>query len=404
MDNKDLLKKDYTISELAQIICFGKPLHIFILLTVTALLLRIYYLVLTGVRTPDITGNYDSGFFVSGAKLLLSSPGEYLKKFIKMPFYMGYTCAVAGIYAVSAQSNAAVCVVQILFSSVCPFLMWRICENFFNDRRVSLICGLIMAVLPMNYRWDSQVTSDSFGMFSSVLCLFAFSVYYTAEKGNRRREVILLLLSLLGFFLMRTTAGTIIAVILVYMVMQLPSKKRAVIWAGVTAVCAAAVIFILNGDGVHSLGGNLNYFSELFRDGEVIRDIYYYDMKRDLSDLFGIIFYRILFFFCPYDIGVGIKGGRRLSYQLLHYLPIIPLFIFAFVGAVRGIAEKKSIVKFFLWVIILSSLVQAVTEIQYDLRYRDPVLPYFYMLAACEIIEFADSIKKKKDNIARMEE
>lgn len=391
--NKDLLKRDFTIKELAKEICYGKPLTVFIFLTVISLLLRIFYLALTGVRVPSQSSDYDSGFFMSGARLLLTSPGEYLSKFIKMPFYIGYTVVVAAIYAISGESNLLVCIVQVIFSSVCPYMLWKSCENFFGDRRVSLVCSLMMAVLPISFRWDSQITSDSFGMFSSILCIYAFSFYCKAE--NRRRETLLLLLSLLGFFLMRTTAGSVIAVILIYMIMELPMKKRAAIFGTLAAAAVLAVIFFLKGDGVHSLQGNLDYFARLYSSGEIIQRQYYYDMQGNIGDIFGIIFYRLLFYFTSLDIGVGVMGGHRLSFQLLHYLPLFPVFNFAFVGVIRKIAEKDRISIMFIWVIIVSALVQALTEIQFDLRYRDPVLPYFYMLAACEIIRFADTLKKK---------
>lgn len=397
--NKDLLKKDFTLKELADSIFFGKPLNVFIFLTAVSLLLRAYYSILTGVRVPRGNAGNDADFFIPAAELLLTSPVQYLKEFIKMPFYMGYTSALAAIYAISGHSNIAVCVVQIIFSSLCPLLMWKSCENFWGDRRISIICGALTAVLPINYRWDSQLTSDSFGMFSSVLCVFAFSVYCSAEKGKRQRETVWLLLSLLGFFLMRTTAGTIIAVILISMAAELPTKKRVMIFGGSAVVLAAAVIFLMTGDGVHSLEGNIQYFKELYEGGEVVQAHYFYDMKGDASDIFGIIFYRLLYYFCPLDIGVGIIGGHRLSYQLLHYLPLFPVFIFTSLGVVRGMAEKKRIIVIFTWVIVISALVQSVTEIQYDLRYRDPVLPYFYMIAAFEIIHFADSIKKNREII-----
>ena len=327
--------------------------------------------------------------------MLLSSPVQYLKEFIKMPFYIGYTSAIAAIYAASGHSNAAVCVVQIIFSSVCPLLMWKSCENFFGDRKISIICALMTAVLPINFRWDSQITSDSFGMFSSVLCIFAFSVYYSAEKGNRRREASLLLLSLLGFFLMRTNAGTVIAVILIAMIMDLSPKKRAVIFGVLITALVGAVLFLMTGNGAHSLEGNLDYFRKLYENGEVVQAYYFYDLKGNASDALGMIFYRLLYYFCPLDIGVGINGGHRLSYQLLHYLPLFPVFIWAFMGSVRGFAEKNRIAVIICWVIIVSALVQSVTEIQFDLRYRDPILPYFYILSACEMVTFSSGIKRK---------
>lgn len=399
MINSESLKKSYTVKSLAKEICFAKPLKIFILLTVFSMALRVYYTMLTGLRIPNMNNNYDAGFFISGAKLLLSSPAEYFAKFIKMPFYMGYSMTLAAVYAVTGGSNAAVILLQIIFSSVCPFLIWKSCENLFGDRKISLIAALMTAVLPIGFRWVSQLTSDSFGMFSSVLCIFAFSVYNSAEKGNRRRETVWLLLSLLGFFLMRTTAGTVIAVILISMVSELPTKKRVIFFGCSAVVLAGAVIFMMTGDGIHSLEGNIQYFNELYESGEVVQAHYFYDKMGNVTDIFGIIFYRLLYYLCPYDIGVGITGGHRLSYQLLHYLPLVPVFIFAFMGGIRGFAEKNRIMVIFSWVIIFSALVQSVTEIQFDLRYRDPVLPYFYMLAAYEIIKFADSIKKKQENI-----
>lgn len=401
MINSESLKKNYTVKTLAKEICFAKPLKIFILLTGLSLSLRVYYTLLTGLRIPEMNNDYDAGFFISGANLLLSSPAEYFAKFIKMPFYMGYSMTLAAVYAVTGGSNVVVIILQIIFSSVCPFIIWKSCENFWGDRRVSIICALMTAVLPIGFRWVSQLTSDSFGMFSSVLCIFAFSVYNSAEKGNRRRETLWLLLSLFGFFLMRTTAGTVIAVILVSMVSELPPKKRIILFGSFAVVLAAAVIFMMTGDGIHSLEGNIEYFNKLYESGEVVRSHYIYDKMGNVTDIFGIIFYRLLYYLCPYDIGVGIIGGHRLSYQLLHYLPLFPVFIFAFLGAVRGAAEKNRMAVIFIWVIVFSALVQSVTEIQYDLRYRDPVLPYFYMLAACEIIKYADSLKKKKENIVQ---
>lgn len=393
------LKKKYTARELITELCYSSPLSIFILFTAFSLALRIYYSVLTGIKTPNINYNYDTGFFVNGAKLLLSSPGEYFSQFITMPFYMGYTMTLAAVYAVTGGSNLAVVILQIILSSLCAFLVWKSCENFFDDRRVSFLCGAMTVILPISYRWVSQITSDCLGTFASVLCLWLFSEFIAAEKGKRRRQTILLVLSMLGFFLMRTTAITVIIVLAVAVICELPPKKRTAVFLVIAAAAAAAVILLLKDNGVHSVNDNTAYFKELFEKGEVIHMHYYYDTKGNITDLFGIVFYRLLFYFCPLDIGVGIIGGHRLSYQLLHYLPLFPVFIFTSLGVVRGMAEKKRIIVIFTWVIVISALVQSVTEIQYDLRYRDPVLPYFYMIAAFEIIHFADSIKKNREII-----
>jgi len=123
------------------------------------------------------------------------------------PFYQapGYAYFLATVYSIFGIHNyLAAGIIQILLDLLTAFLIFLIGKRLWNDWVGLIACVLYSFYRPFIY-YSATLLSDSFVLFTNVLCLFL--VYWTLERPERKNRW---LLAGLGFGLATITKPTIL--------------------------------------------------------------------------------------------------------------------------------------------------------------------------------------------------
>ncbi|MFA5392893.1 MAG: glycosyltransferase family 39 protein [Candidatus Ratteibacteria bacterium] len=102
------------------------------------------------------------------------------------PFYQppGYAYFLAVIYRIFGMHNyLAVGIIQVLLDLLAAFLIFLIGKRLWNDWVGLIACVLYSCYRPFIY-YSATLLSDSFVLFTNVLCLFL--VYWTLEYPERK--------------------------------------------------------------------------------------------------------------------------------------------------------------------------------------------------------------------------
>ncbi len=123
------------------------------------------------------------------------------------PFYQapGYAYFLAVVYSIFGVHNyLAVGIIQVLLDLLAAFLIFLLGRRLWNDWVGLIACLLYSLYRPFIY-YSATLLSDSFILFTNVLCLFL--VYWTLEHPERKDRW---LLAGLGFGLAAITKPTIL--------------------------------------------------------------------------------------------------------------------------------------------------------------------------------------------------
>jgi len=127
------------------------------------------------------------------------------------PFYQppGYAYFLAAVYSIFGVHNyLAAGIIQILLDLLAAFLIFLIGRRLWNDWVGLIACILYSFYRPFIY-YSATLLSDSFILFTNVLCLFL--VYWTLERPERKNRW---LLAGLGFGLAAIAKPTVLLFLL----------------------------------------------------------------------------------------------------------------------------------------------------------------------------------------------
>ncbi|MFH1903041.1 MAG: glycosyltransferase family 39 protein [Candidatus Omnitrophota bacterium] len=123
------------------------------------------------------------------------------------PFYQppGYAYFLAAVYSIFGIHNyLAAGIIQVLLDLLAAFLIFLLGKRLWNDWVGLIACVLYSFYRPFIY-YSATLLSDSFILFTNVLCLFL--VYWTLERSERK---VRWLLAGLGFGLAAIAKPTIL--------------------------------------------------------------------------------------------------------------------------------------------------------------------------------------------------
>jgi 4-amino-4-deoxy-L-arabinose transferase-like glycosyltransferase len=139
------------------------------------------------------------------------------------PFYQapGYAYFLASVYRIFGVHNyLAAGIFQVLLDLLAAFLIFLIGKRLWNDWVGLIACVLYACYRPFIY-YSATLLSDSFVLFTNVLCLFL--VYWTLERPERKNRW---LLAGLGFGLAAITKPTILLFAFLSLPLVIASRRN----------------------------------------------------------------------------------------------------------------------------------------------------------------------------------
>lgn len=355
------------------------PLGIFL----TSLGIRFLYLYLFGIKIGA-----DSTFYELSSQHIIAAGYNPLALFPTPPYYWLYPYIIAIFH-----SNYFLLVIfQVILQSVVAVLMYRI-GTLLYGKKAGIIAGLIYAFLFEIFQWDTYILTDS--VFVGLLVF----VLYMLTKGIAKiisYHSLILAGGIMAVILLRPTSFPFLVALVVYLLWRLRKYRKLIILSliiiGIVGVIIAYAIGLFESGHKFGVTYYLQYFFSLYERGIVIRDRPFYDIDTAWESGFtasnSITFCNIFMHKLAAFWYVTVQDFSW-PHKLFNILTLIPLYCFAILGYIYSWRNpsKHPIVKFTFQVIIFFWVFQALTEVDYDFRYRVPVLPFVILFASNGFVE-----------------
>ena len=320
----------------------------------------------------------DSHTYIRWAELLVSHDfnfSAYLRdnNFFTPPiFYLLPVTIIAGLKSISTDNW------QTLFQAIntaalatCLWVYYRIAIQV-RLRRWLVATSLVILMSCVDFLvWPHYLLSDMlFAML--VMILIGLHTTQTSEKYPRPSILVLTLLVLLA----RPSSVPFVGAVILFWIVRsraIDSKKLAILVLG--TIIAATVLFVaLVSYGIEHPGNSqVEFITKLASEGIVVHDrpdtwLAPPDSVGSIATLYVI---RTAYFFMPFH------NDFSFLHNLMNAVSLGYILVGVFLGAIVGIKKNPTIQPALLLlslVCLFTTLFQAATIIDYDWRYRFPVI------------------------------
>lgn len=348
------------------------PLLIFTL----SITIQSVYLCIVGIHMGG-----DSEFYMQGGTILLHSHFSFLTLLhTGYPlYYIAYPTLLALV-----QNNIILTVwVQIILQAFASVLIYRIASRL-HSTTSGVISGLLYVVCFELFQWNTYILTDSLFTFLIVMALYLY-----IKKSSYAFMGILCAMALL-----RPTAAPFLIAAMIAATWHYKKAYKIIGYLTASLIIFLSVAYILSADTGTRLGvsGYIHYFASLFERGVLVRDraslLLHVTWASSLSftniyTFVKILFLRLVLFWAP------AIPDFSFAHIMLNVLTLIPIYILGILGiskyGKRHMLGIASIIVFWIF--------QSFTELDYDWRYRIPVLPILIIFAG---IGMADAVQSKQ--------
>lgn len=323
----------------------------------------------------------DSEFYLQGGSILSHSHFSFstLMHTGYPLYYLAYPTVLALV-----QSNIILAVwIQILLHTFASVLMYRIASRI-HSATAGVISGILYILCFELFQWNTYILTDSIFIFLIVTALHLYT-----KKSSYAFIGTLCLMALL-----RPTAAPFLIAAGIAATWQYKKSHRIIGYVTLLSIISLSVIYILSQTAGTRLGvsGYIHYFASLFERGILVRDrpslLLHVAWTPSLSIMnvytfMKILFLRILLFWAP------AISDFSFTHTALNTLTLIPIYILSILGISKY--KKRHILG--IAVIIVFWIFQSFTELDYDWRYRTPVLPALIIFAGMGMADVLGSRK-----------
>lgn len=313
---------------------------------------------------------------------------QYYAENIDKPYYWGYASIMA-LFRIIFRNDICLIFFQIAAISLSVVLIYKTAVLLFTDRNklaVILVC-FMYSTFPDYVTWSHNLYSDTFGIVLMTSELYLLIYRRTLPKEKRKGNTIAIIVLAVLFFTIRTNSSVMITILVISLLSELPKKAR-ITAVAVLVVLGAAFLgeMLINSSGEHGLAQRIEYYRDLYREGIIVYesmavktypvDPSHYGTIFEVFDILKILLIRFFYFWA-----FALKEATIYE-KIVNTAMLFPVIVFGFIGMFLTI--KNKIKPYYILVVIVESyhLVHIFFEIDRAYRYRMPVFPAMFMLAA----------------------
>ena len=380
-----------------------------ILITVFALTILIWgsYALYSGAKmAPDsysyakwadvlIANNFN---VVSYQKTMDSGPTSLL--------YIGFIGLVAMTKIIAGSFwPQLIAVINIILGTLLAVMLADLIYIFTKSKLSVWVTFILYAFNFEIMLWSRFALSDISYMFLNFLIFYLIARAFLANNDHRARYWVVILFVFLANIFYRPTAIVMIPVVL--FAFYLYNRKKDMKWkiffvflsffVVISMLIHAAVIKnMCSLPPGKSILGDFAVF--LYQKGIVIHDRphTYHHVPSALLDYFFITTDKFIHYFYFLDQSFSLK------HKVVNCMFFVPLYGLSVLGVISAAREqnnsiKRSLVALSVIVIVSYSLFHSVTLIDFDWRYRLPILPYMLFISGLGISLLAQMKRRKED-------
>src|SRR3989344_1367938 len=318
-------------------------------------IIQLLYLRIGGVHMGG-----DSEFYLQGASILSHSNFSFIHLIGEGHplYYLAYPTFLALL-----QNNILLVVgLQIILQAFANVLVYKTVARL-HSQEAGIISGLVCALSFELFQWNTYILTDSLFIFLIIAALYL----------HTKKSWYIFIAILCGMILLRPTAAPFLLAVVVSSTWHFKKIHKILGYTTFLLVVLYIVAHILSLDAGMKLGvsGYIHYFASLFERGVLVRDRASLVLPIEWASPLNIIFLRLLLFWAP------AISDFSLLHTLLNLITLLPIYIFGILGISKY--SKRFILG--ISVIIVFWIFQSFTELDYDWRYRLPVLPALIIFA-----------------------
>lgn len=332
---------------------FLKDQYILAIIVGVSFIVQLAYLNIAGIHLGG-----DSEFYLQGASYTVRA--HYPFYYLAYPFLLGVF-----------HSKIVIVYLQITLHVLSAVLIYKIGQKIFNTRSGIIAAALYASSFEI-FQWNTYILTDS--LFVSSIVFLTYCTLYSRSLSIGLTFATLLL---------RPTALPLLASAFILHTWHLGRYKKISLYAISISIIIGSIIYALTQHTGSRLGfiGYIHYFSSLFERGIIVRDRPPFSIAphwqagitmTNIITFLEIVTLRLIAFWA-----VVIKQFS-LAHNLLNIFTLFPLFLFGLIGLLKS--QKRS-VAFLISPIIIFWIFQCLTEVDYDWRYRLPILPFIILFA-----------------------
>ena len=344
----------------------------------------------------------DSNFYFGHANGLIRDGFGYFGA-SKLPFYYWFLPTILAALKIlfgDAWKDGYL-VLQCLISGAFFLGIYRLAEHL-RDWKAGLITIALGLVCVEYLSWSRYILTDI--LFSSIALWFVLVLLRLDFCSWNSRWGLVVLSPLLLLVTMARPIGFLfpfaISLYLLYKVHRKADRnwKLAVTIAMILMIAAGVFLIAIFWDD-YGLQRYFNIFMEFFRDGVVIKHRPEYNLPSDVfadGSLFAKIFYmlkivalRFIAFWNPFIIGYS------KQHLIFNGLTLFPCFVLALYAMIRNFRGQFLAIVLILFVV---TLFHSLTLIDYDHRYRVPLLGFVLVLAGIGLLDVVKDVRKLRQH------
>lgn len=371
-----------------------------IFIFIVSIIIRLIYFSHNGLNEAG-----DTSFYIKSAESIINKGLTYYIHDISHAYYWLYQTLLALMLKLFGEKYYYIILVQIVIDSLGTIFICKMGKRVFNSGFVGILSGLIYAAYWEIFRWDTYILTDSIGCLLGIT-----SVYLLIKHKDKadKKNLYFLILNMVLLIFARPTSFPLLVILIGFLVAELEKGKRIYSLSILVSSFLMAVIgVILTGDSDRiGILGYFKYFSDLYKNGIIITgmpEYDYYFIKGASGALVLTIHYIAITIYKAVMYWAVIIGRHSLAHKLLEIIMLVPLYIFSVIGIVKSLKQKNSYTKILIFVILAYNIFHALTEVDFDWRYRVPVLPFLIILASYGFsVLLFNFITKNKNNIKEL--
>lgn len=325
----------------------------------------------------------DSAFYIQQAQIILDHGGNiFALSQSGTPFYYWLYPTVLALFNINVVS---VVLFQIFVDSLGVIFVYRIGRELAQPL-TGIIAGLIYCVSIEIFHWTLYILTDSLFVFSLI-----FSVYCNlrAFKSPTLLRYLFLIISIIMVIFLRPTALPFMCALGLLWTSKLKRNYQiSLILVGVAALLLLFYLAVFRGpQRPFTPSASVAYYQSLYHRGIIVRDRPELTIPtrwdttltwHNVGEFLKITKRRMIVFWY-----ITAKGFSP-AHSILNDLLLLPLYVGAGVSLIQVLRRKiyQPIFWFLITIIISYWLFQSVTEVDYDWRYRVPVLPFLILIAS----------------------
>ncbi len=305
----------------------------------------------------------------------------------------------------SGYYTQVILIIQILLFALAAYFIFKI-TSIITSRPTAFLAAALFVFTWQILRWSHFILPDSINIFLIIFCAY-YLILLITTKDLKYISAILIITTVLLLLRPTNILFALITLTVIIIITWKENNKLAMLLPTLIIIPLILLSLTFVDPANHlSPASRFQSFSSDLQEGIVIPGMPQYDISSihaackdsfysTISHYSAVIAKRILYFWSIYHYPFS------LFHNALNIFWLGPLFAFAIYGfsnAIKKNAINQQVNLLLIAILLFYTLFHAVTHVDYDMRYRSPLLAFVIIYSSYGITSLYQRFKIKRTN------